>query len=169
MSGFIKNFQEIPVTVVPVLDTAIYASGDVLFVPTLVTVQAQVGLGNNKRLRVRIRDITVLDSDNEQATFDLVFLTATVASFGALNAACGLSDADMVAQVRRLVTVSGYTVMGAASNCIAQPGFDPFTIQCPAGATGFYIAGIARGGNTYTAASDLKLIFGLEILNDVHA
>lgn len=169
IDGYIKNFQEIPVSLVPVLDTALYATGDVMFVPTLFTVQSQVGLGGNKKLRIRIRDITILDGDLEQPVFDLVFLSANAPSFGVLNAACAISDADMAAQFRRFVSVTSYTVLAAGLNSIAQPQFDPFTIQCPAGALGFYLAAISRGAPTFTTTADLKIIVGCEILNDVRA
>lgn len=166
--GYIKNFQEIPISLVPVIDTAIYAAGDVLFAPVLFPVVSQVGTG--KKLRIRIRDILVMDSDNEQALFDLMFFSANPASFGALNAAMALSDADMAASFRRIVPITSYTVLSTGLNAVAQPIFDPFTIRCAANALGFWVAGrVASGTPTFTAAGDLKLTLGCEILNDLTA
>jgi hypothetical protein len=159
---YISNLQVQQFTVTPVLDTAIHATSDVLFVPTLFPVVATAQ--DMRRVRVEIMDITVIDRGNVKANFDIVFCTTSPASFGALNAAVAISDADAAACVRKLVPVTAYTELAAASNAIAMPAVTPFVIEVPTGATGFYIAGISRGTGTY-AASDLVITIGVKFQN----
>lgn len=166
--GYIKNFQELNVSTIPPLDTAIYASGDVLFIPIQVNVLDSVAI--NKKLRFRVRGVTAIDMGGQNAAFDLLFFnaSATPASFGARNAACALNAADAAAGLRALVQCATYVTVVSPVG-VSRPVVDPFVITLPAGQKYVWLAGIARATPTYPAATNLKIILGLEILNDTHA
>ena len=66
--------------------------------------------------------------------------------------------------MRRTIPVNAYTALKAATNGVAQPEFQSFTIQVPANAQGFYLAAISRDTKTY-AASDLQITVGICLHN----
>jgi len=159
---YISNFQILPVTLTPVLDTAAYASSDVLFVPTIVPLLASSQ--DYRRVRVEIMDITIIDRSNDKGLFDLVFCTTNPSTFGAANAACAITSAEAAASVRKVVSVTAYTELTAATNAIAQPDFPSFIIEVPSGATGFFLGAISRDTKTY-AANDLVITLGMRFHN----
>jgi hypothetical protein len=166
MNPIILNNTELNITLTPTISTSIYVSGNVLFAPVLVNVLDAVAL--SKKLRFRVRNLTAIDMGGQAAAFDLCFFTANPASFGALNAACALNVADAAASLRKVVQVVTYTTI-VAPNTQAAPVLDPFVMTLPTGQKFIYLAAIVRATPTYPAATNLKLILGLEIINDVHA
>ena len=161
MNERISNFQVLPVTITPVLDTSAYVASDVLFVPVIATLQSVLGADHS--IRAEVVGATIIDKSANAGLFDLVFFESLPTTFGALNAAVGLSSADALL-VKRLVPVTAYTALKAATNGIAQPSFDPFTIAVPAGALGFYVGAISRDTKTY-AASDLVITLHVRLHN----
>lgn len=169
MNPIILNKTEINVTLTPPVDTAIYASGDVLFIPVAVNVLDFVAV--NKKLRFNIKNIRAIDVGGQNVAFDLhVFnAAATPGSYGALNAACALNAADAAAGLAAVIPIAAGTVVVApvSMSTVAPVGLPVITL--PAGQKFIYLAGTTRGTPTYPAATNLKLILGLEIINDVHA
>jgi hypothetical protein len=161
MNETITNFQTKVVEITPTLDTSAYISGDVLFIANLVSLVGALPAGQS--IRAEVVDITIVDKSANAGLFDLVFFKSAPTTLGAVNAAVNLSSAD-VALVRRAIPVTSYTAMKAATNGLAQPEFQSFTIEVPADALGFFVAGISRDTKTY-AASDLQITIGTRLHN----
>ncbi len=159
----LNNLQILPVTVTPVLDTSAYISGDVLAVPVLVPL---IGTQDNHHsIRAEIVDVTIIDIGCKKGALDLVFFTTAPTTFGAANAAVGLSSAD-AQLIRKIVSIAGtdYTELKASTNAIAWKDFPPFTMLTPSGAQGFYLGVISRDTKTY-GASDLQITLGVRLHN----
>lgn len=152
----ISSFQLTKVEVDLSLDTAAYASGDVLADTQVVTLGTHLPDVGRKGT---IESITVLDKDDQAGLFDLVILDSNV-SLGTENAAPSITDAN-AASVVAIVPVSGYTDLGA--NAIARPSFDPIPFVLAAGVQ-LYVGAISRDTKTYTAAG-LRLKFAIRIEN----
>ena len=75
-------------TVTPTLDATetAYGAADVLFNPTIVT-----GLFNDKDDVCMIKNIFVIDVDEQGAAFELYFTTSSTV-FGTLNATANIAD-----------------------------------------------------------------------------
>jgi hypothetical protein len=143
--------------VTPVLDTAIYASGDVLFIATEIITCVYAGCA------AIIPEIVVIDKDDEGAAFDLYFFSAT-ASMGALNAAAtSISDADTAKYLGKVViATSDYEDEGGAKVArVKTPSTadnpSPIFVAGDASATSIFVIGVSRGTPTYTTASDIIL------------
>lgn len=163
MNTRLNNLQIMPFTVTPVLDTSAYISGDVLFIPVLVPVD--ISTRPDHAVRAEVVDVTVVDIGCKKGALDLVFFNSLPTTFGAANAAVGLSSAD-AQLVRKLVSVAGtdYVELKASTNATAFKDFPPFTFLIPANATGFYLGAISRDTKTY-GASDLQITLGVRLHN----
>jgi hypothetical protein len=164
------NKTEINVSVFPPVDVAAYATGDVLFVPVQVNVLDYVH--PTKKLRVRVANVTVIDQDSQNGPFDLHFFNGPTAplTYGALNGAQALSAAEAFASLRGVVPVTAYTVVNVNVG-VAHPAMPniPWVITLPPGQRYMFVAATARGAPNYFSSGSLKIILGLEIINDVHA
>lgn len=165
----VLNDKELTVSVTPPVDTAAYVSGDVLFIPVAVNVLDTVAI--NKKLRLRIKSIRAIDMGGQNIAFDLHVFNAAAApaSYGALNAACALNAADAAAGLAAVIPIAAGTVVVApVSMSTVEPVGRP-VITLPAGQKFIWLAATTRGTPTYPAATNLKLILALDIVNDVHA
>lgn len=127
------------------LDTAIYASGDVL-----ADTQAVTGAIRSAGASAILQSLSLLDKDdNAAAGIDLVFLNANV-SLGTENAAPNISDANAAAILGIVSLVSGdfIDVGGAKVASKANIGL----LVTPATGTTIYVAAITRGTPTQSAA-----------------
>lgn len=137
----------------PVLDTLIYADGDVLFATTQVpnAVPSSGGL-------VMLESVHVLDEDDLGIGFDLVFMRSNVA-LGVFNVAPAISDVngrEIVGMAK--ILAADYTDLGGCR--VAQVGNIRRLMKAADGARDLYVGGIVRGGTPTYTASGLKLKFG---------
>lgn len=143
------------VDVTLVLDTAIYASGDVL-----VVTQAAPNAMRVPNLSGELVSMLLIDEDDQKAALDVYFLDANV-SFGALNAAAAPSDiaARSILGVVPVVAID-YKDLGGVSiayyrslGIALKPAIDTGTI---------YIVVVNGAGTPTYTASGLKLRLGIK-------
>jgi len=131
------------IEVIATLDTAIYASGDILFDTQVVQGALNESLGTGI-----IHSVTLLDKDDQAGALDLLFLRTNV-SIGTENAALNVSDtfADEIIGVVEIV--AGDYVDLANSQIVCKTnlgiGFRGDDMQK------IYVAAISRDAKTYTA------------------
>ena len=146
-------------TVTPTLDDTetAYGAADVLFNPTIVT-----GLFNDKDDVCMIKNIFVIDADDQGAAFELYFTTSSTV-FGTLNATANIADNTAI--------LGGVAI----TSFDADGDFDVFRISQTAGidlvikANGsdknVYIGGISAGSPTYgTTGTPLNIKIGVQYL-----
>jgi hypothetical protein len=124
------------------LDTAIYASGDLMAQP--VEIEYAV-MENGCSV---IQSVTVIDYDDQGANFDLVFFGENPGSLGALNATLAITDGT-AEKVLGSVTMDTYKDVGAQ-----QLGIETscgLVIRPEDGGTSVWVAAISRGTGTYAS------------------
>lgn len=126
-----------------VLDTAIYATGDVLADIFVITGAIRPGAGTST-----ITDITVIDKDNQSQPFDLVFFDRTFTLTGAKNAAWAVSDADIV-NCLGVASITAGDYIALSTNSVAQKNNINITVNSQT--KDIYVGTISRGTGTYTA------------------
>lgn len=141
--------------VTPVLDTAIYAANDVLFVPIELKDVGRVDGGN-----VVLNGVLALDEDYETAfAFDLVFLRSNVA-LGTLNAAVSITDTN-AAEIVGVVKIAATDVEDLVLSRIYFRHDLNVQMKLAEGAKSLWVAGILRSATpAFTAATNLKLKLG---------
>lgn len=140
-------------SVTPVLDTNIYAAGDVLFDTTLISGIVPIAGG-----ALELRSIELLDEDDQGVAFDLLFLDAA-SSLGTFNAAPNISDA-LARSVLGFISIATGDYVDLGANRIAMKNNIGMVLQAAADAQNLYVAGITRGGTPTHTASGLKFKFG---------
>lgn len=150
----------------PVLDTSIYADGDVMWITQILQGALRLNDVNPAGLgrRCWLTGVTVLDEDDEGSAFDILFLDSNV-SIGTLNNAVSITDANARKIIGRLPISSGdyYDLGGCRFADVAPPLPMLLKGAAPSGQPNrdLWVAGVCRGTPTYTAATDLKLKFRL--------
>jgi hypothetical protein len=140
-------------TVTAVLDTAIYAAGDVLFDTTLVS-----GIVPVAGSALELRSIEVLDEDDQGVALDIVFLDAAV-TLGTFNNAPVITDANARA-ILGIVSVPAANFIDLGGCRVATVQNVGLSLQAAANGQDLYIAGITRGGTPTYTASGLKIKLG---------
>lgn len=139
--------------VIPTVDTAIYAAGDVLFDTTAIA-----GASRTAGASCVLRSLSLIDKDdNAAAQIDLVFLSANV-SLGTINAAPSISDANSVKVLAIVPVLAANFIDVGGSKVATVPGLD--VRLTPDSGTTIYVAAIARGTPTQTA---LGIILNLQL------
>jgi hypothetical protein len=143
------------IDVVPVLDASILANNDVFMVAYEIPQVFSKGVAR------RLKSVVVLDTDDQNQAFDLIFSNATI-TLGTANAAITISDADaakVVGSVRMVVATHAYDLIN--SILFTQGGLD--IIMQPSGVSNsLWVSGVVRSGTpTYTAAG-MKIKLGFE-------
>jgi len=141
------------VDVTPVLDTSIYAAGDVLAatfsIPAAVRVNGGTGV---------LQSIAVIDQDNQRPAIQIFLLSDNVA-FGTVNAAPSISDANAVQMLGAPITIgtADYTNLGG----VAVAGRDGIgkVVKAASGQALYAAILLTAGTPTHTAAG-IKLRFG---------
>lgn len=146
-NSFLRE-QSFPIT--PTLDTSAYASGDVLFAP----VEIPNFFPNAGEARA-LQSIQILDEDAQGAAFDLVLMTS-LQNIGTLNGAASITDA-----IARTITA---TQKFAATDWVDWTAWRMIELAgvgkvLRSEGTSLWVAGIARGTPTHTAAG-LKIWLG---------
>ena len=143
-----------PVTLT--LDTAQYASGDVLAATQEIT-----GIFKGGR-PVMLASLALLDKDDQAQALDIYLIRSNV-SIGTENAAAAITDA-VADEFLTLIPVlaADYTDMGSSQFVIKNMSEDGMGAMCypSAGGESLFIAAESKGTGTYTAAGiTLKLGF----------
>lgn len=141
--------------VTPVLDTAIYAANDVLFVPIEIPNVGRVDGGN-----VVLNNLLALDEDYETAfAFDLVFLRSNV-SLGVLNGAVAITDSN-AREILGVVKIAATDVEDIVNSRLYFRTDLSVQMQLASTSRSLWVGGILRSGTpTFTTASDMKLKLG---------
>lgn len=138
-----------------VLDTNIYASGDVLAIP-----QEVKGVFPSKGGTVKLVSVVALDEDDQNQVFDLVFFNAS-ATLGTINGAINISDADAGKIIGYVVLAAGDSNDTINSRLFAKNGINQI-MQASYASTSLWIAAVCRGGTPTYTASGIKLKLGFE-------
>jgi hypothetical protein len=143
------------VTVSPTVDTAIYASGDLMGGKLTLASAARVAGGTGM-----IHSLTIVDQDNEKAALDIVFFESdpTGTTFTD-QAALDVADADML-NVVGVVSVSASDYVSFVDNAVATLRNIGLSFKLDSG-TSLFAAIVSRGTPTYTAATDVQVKVGI--------
>ena len=146
-------------TVTPTLDATetTYGAAEVLFNPTIVT-----GLFNDKDDVCMIKNIFVIDADDQGAAFELYFTTSSTV-FGTLNATANIADNTAI--------LGGVAI----TSFDADGDFDLFRVSQTSGIDlvikanevdkNVYIGGIAAATPTYgTTGTPLTIKIGVQYI-----
>jgi hypothetical protein len=137
-----------------VLDTAVYANGDVLADTAAVANAVRVNGG-----RAILQSVHVLDEDNQGVGFDIIFFDANN-SLGTFNAAPTISDTNARAILGSVsIAASDYMSLGGCR--VATKAGVGLLLKAGAATTSLYIAAISRLGTPTYTASGLKLKLGM--------
>ena len=135
-----------------VLDTNIYADGDVLAIPQEVTyVFPEVG---GKRV---LESIVVLDEDDQNIAMDIIFMNAT-GTLGTINLAVSISDADArkIIGAVNIATTDYFDLINSRLGVKRGLGL---VLQGSA-SDSLWVAAVTRGGTPTHTASGIKLKLG---------
>lgn len=133
-----------------VIDTAIYASGDVLSSTVAIPDAASENFGTGI-----IHSVTLLDKDDEAGALDLVFLRTNV-SLGTLNAAVSISDTN-ADEILGVVEIAASDYVDLVNSQIVTKTNLGIGFRTEATSQAIYVAAISRDTKTYTTASDITL------------
>lgn len=127
------------------LDTNAYGDGDVL-----ADTQAVTGAFRAAGGRAFLKNIIVLDEDDQGQGLDLIFLDANH-SIGTENSAPSVTDANARTIIGRLQIPSGaFYDLGGSRIAFIDAGM--IMLKAAAASTTLYVAAISRGTGTYTAS-----------------
>jgi hypothetical protein len=161
MSG-IMVFSKI-ITVIPVTDTNIYASGDQIGTGPSEAVNAmrtQSGLGC-------LESITVIDKAKQASALDLLFFDDLPTFGGSNNAAFTITDAEAQDKLLGVVNVPAADYKDIGANSVASIVGIGFTLRNKKAAAtrpdtkSIWLGIISRGTPTYSGASDLIIKLGI--------
>lgn len=136
----------------PVLDTAIFASGDSLHTADMTfdrVVQEEAGSG-------LIKSVVILDRDAEGANLELWLFTRALANTThTANSAWNLHDSDLPYFIDAIPVGTWYAGSANKVGISAQNLDIPF--KCEADTTKLYGVLVTRATPTYTAAGDITV------------
>lgn len=141
------------VSVIPVLDTSQYASGDLLFDSTEIANAVRVNGGTNYLI-----SITIIDKADQKAAFTLVFANA-LTDFGTLNSAPDPDDTEAATVIGWVaIETTDYLDLGSAAvGCKRQIALE---LEAAPATKSLYVAAVNGTGTPTYGASDLEFKFG---------
>jgi hypothetical protein len=144
------------VEIVPVLDTAIYADNDVLFVPIAVPGFQDAYATAGSRAR-KLVSVAILDEADQGQDIDLVFSQGDI-TLGTINGAVNVTDAD----ARKILGVVSMLIADHSDliNSMMATKWGVSLILQPN--TTLYLGGILRSGTPTYGASSLRIKLGFE-------
>jgi len=150
----LTNFRTRILRFTPVVDTAAYTAGDVLFGTTAVTVSDNP----TAAARGTILTASIIDrADQASQTITLFFLRSNV-SLGTINAAPSISD-DNAAEIIGTCTVTTGTDLGGCKYGETSGLVLPFELP----AQTLFVAATTAGTPTFAAASDIRVRLSLQL------
>jgi len=152
------NFRTKVVRFTPVVDTAAYAAGDVLFATTGVTVSSNTTAG----ARGTILSASILDrADTAEQTIRLFFLRSNV-SLGTINSAISITD-DNAAEIIGTASVTTNIDLINSRMGEAQSIVIPFELNDQ----NLYVAATTGGTPTLASASDIRVRLSVQLESPV--
>ena len=150
MSFSASRIVDVPI----VVDTAIYAAADVLFIPQLIS-----NLFREKDFPAILQSLVLTDENNQGAAFDMYFLDSNV-SFGALNAPAAPAAASIRTVLGKLsVLTTDYKTVGAMK--VATLNNLNLILKPASGSADIWVVGVNGAGTpTYTTLG-LRGRFGI--------
>lgn len=145
------------ISYVPVLDTAIYASGDVLFATAAISGVTRINDG-----RALLVSLTAIDKSKQHPAMTLYFYQTNVTS-AAVNAANNLSDADAITCLG-FVDIAAADWKDLANNsflCYSGSKAPNLMLEAASGTTTVYVVGVLTAGTPTFALADLMFKLGL--------
>lgn len=136
-----------------VLDTSIYADGDVLAVPQEITYVFPEKAG-----RRVLESIVILDEDDQGVAMDLIFMNAT-GTLGTINAAVSITDAD-ARKVIGAVNIATTDYFDLINSKVAVKRGVGLVLKGGASSSSLWIAAVTRGGTPTHTASGIKVKLG---------
>lgn len=154
------------IVVTPVLDTNIYASGDMLGSIQVLT-NAMPGDG----YLATLASLTVVDAANQKSAIDLLFFNALPTVASADNAAISITDAELQAKCIGMLSIlsTDWTTITSGSNAVASLKTIGLLLRAKKLATQsggwnlpttLYVVAVSRGTPTY-GAGDLTFSYGI--------
>lgn len=145
-----KSFNR---SVTPTVDTAIYASGELMGGKLTISNAARLGVYTGT-----ISSVIISDLDSDAVDIDVVYFKSDPSSTTFTDqAAFDIADADLL-KIVCVVSVTDYFVFSDNSVGIAQNANCPFDLG---DGTTLYAALVSRGTPDYATASDLTLTTGI--------
>jgi hypothetical protein len=141
------------IDVVPALNASILANNEVFMVAY------EIKDVFNKNKARRLKSVVVLDTDDQNVAFDLIFSNATI-TLGTANDVISISDADaakIVGSVRMVVATHAYDLIN--SILFTQGGLD--IIMQPV-TSSLWVSGVVRSGTPTFTAAGMKIKLGFE-------
>lgn len=140
------------------LNTAQYASGDVLAEAQEVADAMRIAAGTGV-----LYSVQVIDQDDQGGALDLVFFSSS-ASLGTENSAVSISDAD-AAKILGVISVGASDYVDLVGSQVASlKGSEcGFVLEAGAASTSLWVGAISRDTKTYTAAG---IVLRLGVLRD---
>jgi hypothetical protein len=144
------------ITFTPALNASVLANNEVFMVAY------EVKGVFNKNLARKLQSVVVLDTDDQNVAFDLVFSNATI-TLGTANDVISISDADaakVMGVVKFVVATHAQdlinSILFVQSNIglILQPG--------DAGTDSLWVSGVVRSGTPTFTAAGMKIKLGFE-------
>ncbi len=144
------------ITFTPTLDASILANNEVFMAAY------EIPGVFNKGLPRKLQSVVVLDTDDQNVAFDLIFSNATL-TLGTPNSTITISDADaakIMGSVRMVVATHAYDLINSIIytqgnlGIILQPG--------GAGTDSLWISGVVRSGTPTFTAAGMKIKLGFE-------
>jgi len=149
----INNFGTRIIRFTPVVDTSIYAAGDVLFNTTAVPVSSSTSGARGGILSVGIVD----RADTAQQIISLYFFRSNV-SLGTVNSAPSITD-DNAEELIGSVNVTTSTDLGGCRIGEAPGIYLPFELP----ANNLFVAATTSGTPTFAAASGIRVRLALQL------
>lgn len=134
----------------PTIDTAVYASGDLL-TPLMTFDVGNVGDGGV------IKSLMIVDLDADSPALDVLFFTSNLSnSTLTLNAAADIHDTDILTFIGHVSFVSGNWIALADSSVATRENLSlPFTTGT------LYAVAVSRGTPDELTATDITFILGV--------
>lgn len=138
-----------------VLDTSVYASGDVLSITVEVPSFFRVNGGT-----AIILGASLLDEDKQVADLDILLFNA-MTNIGTINNPYDITTAEASTIIGRFVFTSAdyttWTNFSTAFLGLGDPGFKARVVKGASNSRSIWIASIIKSVKTYTASGSLKL------------
>jgi len=142
------------ITFTPVLDAAVLANNEVFMVAY------EIPGVFNKNLGRKLMSVVVLDGDDQNQAFDLVFSNESI-TLGTANSTVTVSDADaakIVGHVRMVVATHAIDLIN--SIMFTQGNLNIVLEPTPSGS--LWVSGVVRSGTPTYTASGMKIKLGFE-------
>jgi hypothetical protein len=146
------------ITIVPTVNTSIYADKDQLCALPIVLTDAL----DDDGATAKIVSVVLIDAAIQSAAIDLMFFNAAPTLTSGINDALAITDAEMAAKfVGRVALPSASYVAQAGASDVTVNNIN-LLVQGKVGSKNLYVLPISRGTPTYVAATDLTIRIAIE-------